>query len=103
MLVIAGILTFDPTGRDAVAQAVRTITTETRQEAGCVDYRFSTDFDDDGTIHVFEHWETEALWQAHMATPHVAAFGAAVGGIMKDAAIQRYEVTEVGPLFAQDA
>ena len=103
MLVIAGTLTIDPSGRDTVADAVRTITAATRKEAGCVDYRFSLDLDDDGTVHVFEHWESEAAWQAHMATPHVAAFGDAVGALMKDAAVQRYEVAATGPLFPDAA
>ena len=78
MLVLAGTLTIDPSGREAVADAVRAITTATRKEAGCVDYRFSFDLDDDGLVHVFEAWEDEGVWLAHMQTPHVAVFGAAV-------------------------
>ena len=98
MLVLAGTLTIDPSGRETVVDAVRAITAATRKEKGCVDYRFSFDGDDDGLLHVFEAWEDEAVWLAHMGTPHVAAFGAAVGGLMKDAALQRYEVSSAGPL-----
>ena len=98
MLVLAGTLTIDPSGRETVADAVRAITAATRNEAGCVEYRFSFDVDDDGLVHVFEAWEDEAVWLAHMGTPHVAAFGASVGALMKDAALQRYDVSGVGPL-----
>jgi quinol monooxygenase YgiN len=98
VLVLAGTLTIDPTGRDTVADAVRAITAATRKEPGCVGYRFSFDIDDDSLVHVFEAWEDEAVWLAHMQTPHVAAFGGAVGALMKDAALQRYEVSSAGPL-----
>lgn len=101
MLVIAGTLTFDPSGHDAVVQAVTAITEATRKEKGCVDYRFSLDISETGMLHVFEHWESEPVWQAHMTTPHVAAFTAAIGGLMKDATVQRYDVEALGPLFPQ--
>ena len=99
MLVIAGTLTIDPTARATVADAVRAITEATRRERGCVDYRFSFDIDDDSLVHVFEQWESEPVWQEHMGTPHVAEFGAAVGGAMKGADINRYDVSGSGPLF----
>lgn len=102
MLVLAGTLNFDPSGRDAVINAVTTIMAATREEAGCLDYRFSLDIADD-MLHVFEHWESDEVWQDHMTTPHVAAFGQAIGGLMKGASIRRFDVTSHGPLFPDNA
>lgn len=99
MLVIAGTFAFDPSEQDGLAEAIGVITAATRAEAGCVDYRFAIDAIETGRLHVFEHWESDAAWQAHMTTPHVAAFSAAIAGVIKDAAVNRYDVTTSGPLF----
>jgi quinol monooxygenase YgiN len=72
---------------------------ETRREAGCISYTFSGDFADRGRFRVFEEWESQAALDAHFASPHMAAFQAAVGGLgVKRVAIQRYEVSSVGPV-----
>lgn len=99
MLVIAGEIEIDPTQRDKGIAAALRMMEETRREAGCISYTFTGDFVDAGRFRVFEEWESQAALDAHFASPHMAAFQAAVGGLgVKRVAIQRYEVSSVGPL-----
>ena len=73
----------------------------TRREAGCVSYTFSADLSDPGTFWIFEEWESPAALAAHFQAPHMAAFQKAIGGLgVREMAIQRYEVSSVGPLRA---
>jgi quinol monooxygenase YgiN len=99
MLVIAGEIEIDPANRDKAIAAALRVMEETRREPGCISYTFSGDFADLGRVRVFEEWESQAALDAHFASPHMAAFQAAVGGLgVKRVAIQRYEVSSVGPL-----
>jgi len=99
MLVIAGEIEIDPGNRDKAIAAALRMMEETRREAGCISYTFTGDFADPGRFRVFEEWESQAALDAHFASPHMAAFQAAVGGLgVKRVAIQRYEVSSVGPV-----
>ena len=99
MLVIAGEIEIDPANRDKAIAAALRVMEETRREAGCISYTFTGDFADQGRFRVFEEWESQAALETHFASPHMAAFQAAVGGLgVKRVAIQRYEVSSVGPL-----
>jgi len=99
MVVVAGSIGIDPAKREAAIAAAKEVMAATRQEPGCRSYAFSLDLDDPGRFHLFEHWESQAALDAHFKTPHMARFNAAVAGLgMREAAIQRYEVSKVGPL-----
>ena len=99
MLVIAGHIRIDPAKRPLAEDAAREMMQATRREAGCLAYVFSADLGDPGLFHLFEEWESQAALEAHFASPHMAAFQAAVGGLgVKRVAIQRYEVSSVGPV-----
>ena len=99
MIVIAGEIEIDPTHRDtAVAAAVRMMQA-TRQESGCISYTFSADLVDPGLFRIFEEWESQEALHAHFAAPHMAEFQKAIAGLgVRGMAIQRYEVSSVGPL-----
>lgn len=45
-----------------------------RADAGCVQYDLHVHNDEPGHFLYFEQWESRALWQDHMKTPHLAAF-----------------------------
>ena len=99
MIVIAGEIEIDPAKRDAGVAAALRVMEATRQEAGCISYTFSGDLVEAGRFRIFEEWESQAVLEAHFKTPHMAAFQAAIGGLgVKRVAIQRYEVSSVGPL-----
>ncbi|HTF34209.1 MAG TPA: putative quinol monooxygenase [Myxococcota bacterium] len=99
MLVIAGTIAIDPTKREAAIAAAKEMMTATRREPGCRAYTFSLDLDDPGRVHLFEHWDSQTALDAHFQTPHMARFNAAVAGLgVREASLQKYEVSKVGPL-----
>ncbi|RIL08100.1 MAG: antibiotic biosynthesis monooxygenase [Proteobacteria bacterium] len=99
MIVVAGEIDIDPAHRDgAVAAAVRMMEA-TRGEPGCISYAFSADLAEPGRFRIFEEWESQQALDAHFAAPHMAAFQRAVAGFgVRRIAIQRYEVSSVGPV-----
>jgi quinol monooxygenase YgiN len=50
-------------------------------EEGCIAYAFTQDVLDPTVLHIVEKWQDEAALLAHFATPHMAAFQAALAGL----------------------
>lgn len=99
-LVIAGTITIDPARRDAFAEAAVEMMEETHKEPGNVAYAFSADFADDGVIRIFEQWESQEALDAHMKSPHMAAFQGKLGGLgIRGMDMQKYVIESFGPLF----
>jgi len=99
MIVIAGEIEIDAAQRDAAVAAAIQMMEATRREAGCISYTFSADLVEPGRFRIFEEWESPEALQSHFATPHMAAFQKAVASLgVRRMAIQRYEVSSVGPL-----
>jgi quinol monooxygenase YgiN len=93
MLIIAGEIVVDPGAVDQVREALKTMEDESRKEAGCLTYAFSVDINDPTKVRLTEHWESMAALEEHFASPHMAAFGAAVGAIQPRAIdIKAYEI-----------
>ncbi len=99
MIVIAGHVALDPSQREQAVAAAREMMSETRREKGCISYAISADLDEPGRFRIFEEWEGDEALRAHFASPHMARFQKAVGGFgVREMAVQRYEVSKVGPL-----
>ena len=99
MIVIAGHVALDPAKREAAITAAREMMGETRREPGCISYTFSADLEEPGRFRIFEEWEGDEALRAHFASPHMARFQKAVGGLgVREMAVQRYDVAKVGPL-----
>ncbi len=99
MIVIAGHVSLDPKQRELAVAAAREMMAATRTEEGCISYTFSADLDEPGRFRIFEEWESDEALRAHFASPHMAVFQKAVGGLgMREMAVQRYDVAKVGPV-----
>ena len=99
MLVIAGTISIDPQKRDAAIGAAVEMMEETRKEAGCISYTFSSDLLEEGLIHVFEEWASQEALDGHFTAPHMKAFQVAAAGLgVREMNIQRYDVSAVAPL-----
>lgn len=96
MIIIYGEFTIDPAARDELIAAAITMQEETAKEAGCLRYVFSTDLARDDVIHVQEHWDNADALGAHMASAHMAAFGAALAGKVKGASLKKYDASGDG-------
>jgi quinol monooxygenase YgiN len=100
MIAIAGRARLLGSNIEDAIRAGSTMAATSRDEAGCIDYRFAVDIDDPLVVQIFEQWESAEALEAHFATPHFAAFSevllAAVDG---PAELTRFEVSSAGPLF----
>ena len=100
MIVIAGRIQIRPERREEAVRAALAMAEATRREKGCVSYGFYGDLADPNTLLLFEEWESDAALAAHFQTPHMAEFGAAMGGFgVKGMDVKKYEVTKEGPVF----
>ena len=100
MIVIAGRARLhEPEMHDAL-RAGSEMAAASRDEPGCIDYRFAVDIDDPLVVRVFEQWESADALAAHFATPHFQAFSEViVRAVDGPAEFTRYEVSSAGPLF----
>jgi quinol monooxygenase YgiN len=72
MIVVSGVMTFNPSIHDRVVERARTLTAETLKEPGCRTYGFWTDPDVPGRFRVFEEWDSQKALTGHFAAPHFA-------------------------------
>ncbi len=66
---------------DAARVAIADMVAASTAESGCIAYAFTQDMLDPTVIHIVEKWQDDAALAAHFATPHMAAFGAAIAGL----------------------
>ncbi len=66
---------------EAARAALADMVAASNAESGCIAYAFTQDVLDPGALHIVEKWQDEAALAAHFATPHMAAFGAAIAGL----------------------
>jgi len=100
MIVIAGTITLDPAKRDEAFAAAREIMKETHKEPGNIAYAFSADLEDEGTVHIFEEWESQEALDFHFKTAHMADFQKQIGSLgVKDMKLKKYEVASIGSVF----
>ena len=81
MLLVTGVIQIDPSRRHAAEQAFEKMRSATLGEAGCLEYQAYVDRNDPGTFFMFEKWQDQAALDAHFVSPHMAEFGAALGGL----------------------
>jgi len=99
MLVIAGHIRMDPAKVSEARAASAVMMEATRKEEGCHAYTFSSDLEDDGVFHVFEHWESQEALDSHFKSPHMADFQKVMAGFgIQEMSLKRYDVSKVGPL-----
>ncbi|MEP3050011.1 MAG: putative quinol monooxygenase [Erythrobacter sp.] len=85
---------------DGARSAIDTMVAASRAEAGCIDYSFTTDILDPGTMHIVEKWQDEAALVAHFQTPHMAEFQAAIAALdVTVTEAMKYESSDGQPLM----
>lgn len=86
---------YDTTHQAKAAELVAEMVAATRAEDGNLEYRWGTDINDPGLIHVFEVWRDQAAIDAHMASPHMAALFGAAGDLgVTDVSFHSYPAEE---------
>jgi quinol monooxygenase YgiN len=99
MVIVAGTIRLDPAKRADLEAAFDRMRDATLQEKGCLEYQAYRDRKDAGVVLIFEKWESDEALGAHFATPHMAAFGAALAtaGITANS-VKKYQVQSEAPL-----
>jgi quinol monooxygenase YgiN len=78
MLVVAGEARFAPSEIERLGDVLRATIEATRAEPGCLYYCYARDLIEPDLLRISERWESEAAFNAHMQTPHMAALGEAL-------------------------
>lgn len=100
MIVLAGTITLDPDKVDDFMEAAITMMEATHAEEGNVEYVFSVDPVVAGQVRIFEQWASDEALTAHMSSPHMAAFGAALGSCgVTGTSLTRFDVATVTTLM----
>ncbi len=81
MLIVLAKAQVGISAMDAAKAAIADMVAASNAEEGCIAYAFTQDILQPGVIHIVEKWQDEAALAAHFATPHMAAFGAAIAGL----------------------
>jgi quinol monooxygenase YgiN len=74
MLIISGIISFDPAKQSEFIALTVPLVEATLAESGNVTYGFWFDGADPGRVRAYEEWESEEAIGSHMGTAHMATF-----------------------------
>ena len=100
MIVIAGRARLHSSELEEAVTAGSEMAKLSRDEPGCIDYRFSIDVDDPLVVRIFEQWQSATALEAHFAAPHFAAFAEVITRAVDGPAdFTRFEIASSGPLF----
>ena len=81
MLIVLAKAQVGDSAMEAAKAAIADMVAASNAEEGCIAYAFTQDLGDPSIVHIVEKWQDEAALAAHFATPHMAAFGAAIAGL----------------------
>jgi quinol monooxygenase YgiN len=81
MLIVLAKAQVSAGATEAAKSAIADMVAASNTEEGCIAYAFTQDVLDPTVLHIVEKWHDDAALAAHFATPHMAAFGAAISGL----------------------
>ncbi|NQX95401.1 MAG: antibiotic biosynthesis monooxygenase [Erythrobacter sp.] len=95
MILITGTFRI-PSGALARARpAMERMIAASRAEAGCLEYSYAPDLNDETLIRVTERWTSRGAFEDHVASPHLAEWRAAFGELgITDRSLKLFEVDE---------
>jgi quinol monooxygenase YgiN len=99
MLIIAGTLDLPPENRAKLLEAAEPLMRASEAEDGCDTYLMMPDPFDAGRVRIFERWQNEEALATHFTQPHMAEFGASLGGLgVTGSEVLKYQISSAGPL-----
>jgi quinol monooxygenase YgiN len=81
MLIVLAKAQVGESAMDAAKAAIADMVAASNAEEGCIAYAFTQDVLQPDVLHIVEKWRDDAALAEHFATPHMAAFGAAIAGL----------------------
>ena len=99
MILIHAMALIDATKIAIAIPAMREMMDASRKEPGCRAYTFAQDLYEPARFHILEEWESEEALKLHFATPHMAKFQQAMGGLgVKEMKAEKFSGTSLGPV-----
>lgn len=93
MVIVEVSMKIQPEKLAGALEAMRVMGVATREEPGCLHYRFYQDIEDETAIFVYERWTDGAALQAHMETPHMEEYRKVIpGAFAGPSVVFRYEL-----------
>src|SRR5690349_11527006 len=94
MIVVIGRVRTDSEKRDELIRIANDVVQASRQDRGCIGYRFYQEMDDEDAYLFVEEWESLAALREHFQTQHIATFMQAIlGAIVGTPDVQFHEVS----------
>ncbi len=98
MIIVIARAEFDPARLEELRPILQEMMRATWEESGCLSYSMAIESESEGIGMIVERWDSLASLQAHFATPHMAAFNAAIAGMIHHVDAKMYDVTGERPL-----
>jgi len=99
MLIVTGSIEIEESSVEAIQQAAATMAVASRAEQECHSYAFYQDIENPLRFRVYEEWTDEAALAFHFATPHMAAFQAALANIkITSIRVKKFEAGEMSAI-----
>jgi quinol monooxygenase YgiN len=94
VIVVTGRVRTDDSKRDELVRIANDVVTASREDPGCIGYRFYRQMDDGDAYLFVEEWESLEALRAHFATAHIATFMQAIPAAIVGAPdVQFHEVS----------
>ena len=85
MIVVVGRVRTDGEKRAELIRVAQAVARASRDDEGCISYRFYEDTEVANDFVFIEEWESDDALRKHFATPHIAEFMQAVPATIVDA------------------
>ncbi len=93
-LTIVANITANPDKIELIKTELEKLIEPSRADEGCLQYDLHQDNDNPAHFMFYENWQSRELWQAHMNTPHLAAYVQATEGAVAEFTL--HEMTHIG-------
>jgi len=100
VIIVAGVVEFDPAQREAALRAASELFAATRAQPGCLDYVWCADPSSQARVYVYERWSDTASLAAHLAGPCYRDMLALLGRHgLRSADVAKYRIDKSEPVY----
>jgi quinol monooxygenase YgiN len=99
-IIVHAVVDLEPAARDEALASARPHVEAALAQPGCRAYSWSADPHDQGRVHVYEQWDGEEAFAAHLAGPAYRGMLAHMQGYgIRNAVSTKHRVTQSQPVY----